>query len=263
LILILGVSPLLAPSAGSFIIAILNWRFVFVTLAAIALIVLVFVFFFLPEGHPPDETVSLMPRPIINGFREILLTRQFYVYALAGALSFAGLFVYVAGSPDIFMGEFQVGPKVYGGIFAGLSVGFIGNSQLNHLLTRYYRNEKILKVVVIIQSIIGAIFLAGVLKEWCGLAATIVFLFILLACSGLSYPNAAALALNPFKKNAGSASALLGFIQIGVGGLISAGVGALHYKGTLSTAAIMATASWIALIILIAGGRNQVIRLNS
>lgn len=96
LILILGVSPLLAPTVGSFIIAASNWRFVFVTLAAVAAIVLVIVFLFLPEGHQPDLTVSLMPKPIINGFKNILTTRQFYVYALAGTFSFAGLFVYVA-----------------------------------------------------------------------------------------------------------------------------------------------------------------------
>jgi len=260
LILILGVSPLLAPSVGSFIIAILNWRFVFITLAAIALIVLVLVFFFLPEGHQPDKTVSLMPRPIINGFKEILMTRQFYVYALAGSFSFAGLFVYVAGSPDIFMGEFHVGPKVYGGIFAGLSIGFIGSSQINHWLTLRFKNEEILKFVVIIQSIMGIIFLIGVWNGWCGLAATIGSLFILLACCGLAYPNAAALALNPFKKNAGSASALLGFLQIGVGGVISAGVGALHYKGTLSTAAIMAVSAGTALLILMTGGKQKMMQ---
>jgi DHA1 family bicyclomycin/chloramphenicol resistance-like MFS transporter len=253
LILILGVSPLLAPTVGSFIVAATNWRFVFVVLAAIAVIVLFFVFFFLPEGRQPDITVSLMPKSIINGFKNILLEPRFYVYALAGTFSFAGLFVYVAGSPAVFMGEFHVGPKAYGGIFAGLSVGFVGSSQLNHFFTRKYQNEEILKVVLITQFITSIIFLIGSLNGWWGLATTICFLFVILACAGLTYPNAAAVALNPFTKNAGSASALLGFIQIGIGGLISMGVGILPFKGTLSLALIMGISAGIAFCILMIG----------
>lgn len=257
LLLILGVSPLLAPTAGSFIIAVSNWRFVFVTLAAVTLIMLIIVFFFLPEGHEPDPAVSLMPKPIINGFKDILFTPRFYVYSLVGTFSFSGLFAYVAGSPSVFMEEFHVGPKVYSGIFAGLSIGFIGSSQLNHVLTRHYRNEDILRGVLIIQSITSTIFLIGTLNEWYGLAATIGFLFVILACAGLTYPNAAAVAITPFTKNAGSASALLGFIQIGIGGLISSGVGTLPFKGSLSMALIMAATAAVAIGILMIGKPNS------
>jgi MFS transporter, DHA1 family, multidrug resistance protein len=253
LILILGVSPLLAPTAGGFIVAAWNWRAVFITLAVIAVIILIIVCIFLPEVHAPDLTVSLMPKPIIAGFKNILLQRQFYVYALAGTFSFAGLFVYVAGSPAIFMGEFHLSPKLYGGVFAALSVGFIGSSQLNHMLTRKYRNEEIFKSVLITQLIGGIIFLIASRNNLLGVTATFCFLFVLLSCAGLTYPNAAALALTPFKKNAGSASALLGFIQIGIGGLISAGVGSLHMKVSLSVALIMAASAAIAFAILMFG----------
>ncbi|HLK30014.1 MAG TPA: multidrug effflux MFS transporter [Puia sp.] len=256
LILILGVSPMLAPTVGSFIVDVSNWRFVFITLAIIAAIILIVVFFFLPEGQEPNTAVSLMPTPIINGFRNILTTPKFYVYALAGTFSFAGLFVYVAGSPAIFMDEFHVSPKMYSGIFAGLSVGFIGSSQLNHILTRHFKNEEILKVVLITQSTVSIIFLITVLNGWYSMGSVLGFLFVLLSCSGLTYPNAAAVAMSPFAKNAGTASSLLGFIQIGIGGLISAGVGALHFKGSLVVALIMAVSASIAFGILMAGRKK-------
>jgi MFS transporter, DHA1 family, multidrug resistance protein len=257
LILILGVSPLLAPTVGSFIVDAWNWRFVFVALASVAAIILVVVFFFLPEGHQPDKNISLMPKPIIDGFKNILITPRFYVYALAGTFSFAGLFVYVAGSPAVFMNEFHVTPKIYGAIFAGLSIGFIGSSQLNHILTKRFKNEEILKVVVITQSVVGILFLLTIVSGWYSISSVICFLFVLLSCAGLSYPNAASVAMSPFAKNAGTASALLGFIQIGVGGLISAGVGALPFKGSLSTALIMAISASIALLILMLGRKKN------
>ena len=258
LMLILGVSPMLAPTAGSLIVTAFGWRYVFSFLAIIVFIILVIAFFFLPEGRAPDTSVSLKPKPIINGFKNILLKPQFYIFSLAGTFSFSGLFVYVAGSPAIFMDEFHVSPKTYGGIFALLSVGFIGSSQLNHLLTRKYKSEEIFKVTSIIQTIASILFFIGVLNNWYDITATIIFLFIILSCAGLTYPNAAAIALAPFEKNAGSASALLGFIQIGIGGVISSGVGFLHTKGSFPTSLIMAITSSIALIILLAGKKRSV-----
>ncbi|UAY53264.1 multidrug effflux MFS transporter [Ferruginibacter albus] len=257
LILILSVSPLLAPTAGTFIIDTWNWRFVFIVLAIIAALLLVVVFFFLPEGHQPDKTVSLLPKPIINGFKTILTTKQFYVYALAGTFSFAGLFVYVAGSPAVFMDEFHVSAKVYGAIFAGLSLGFIGSSQLNHILTKHFTNESILKATSIIQSITSILFLFFILNNWYNITLIIAFLFVLLACSGLTYPNAAAVAMRSFTKNAGTASSLLGFIQIGIGGIISAAVGMLHFKGSLAVSFVIAASSCIAFFILLLGERRK------
>jgi len=63
--------------------------------------------------------------------------------------------------------------------------------------------------------------------------------------------------LAPFARNAGSASAVLGFMQLGVGGLLSSGVGVLHAKGSFPTSLLIAITSAIALIILLAG-RNKV-----
>ncbi len=253
LVLILGASPLLAPTVGSFIVDWWGWHFVFIILAAITFIILLLVFFFLPEGHAPDKTISLKPAPIIKGFKEVLTEPRFYVFALAGTFSFSGLFVYVAHSPAIFMDHFHLNEKLYGGVFALLAVGFIGGSQLNHILTRHFSNRQILKSVLMVQVILAILFLMGSMNSWYGLAAVIVFLFLLLSCCGITYPNAAALCMAPFSKNAGTASALLGFIQIGVGGLISATVSLLPFDPVTAMAVVMASTTLIALGFLISG----------
>ncbi|MES2849432.1 MAG: multidrug effflux MFS transporter [Bacteroidota bacterium] len=253
LVLILGASPLLAPTVGSFIIDWWGWHFVFIMLAAITFIILLAVFFFLPEGHAPDKTISLKPSPIIKGFKEVLTNPRFYVFALAGSFSFSGLFVYVAHSPAIFMDHFHLSGKLYGAVFALLSVGFIGGSQMNHILTKKFSNQQILKTVLIVQVIIATLFLTGSVKEWYGLTVVIVFLFILLSCCGITYPNAAALCMAPFSKNAGTASSLLGFIQIGIGGLISGSVSMLPFDAITAMAFVMASTTIIALIILLSG----------
>ncbi len=250
LVLILGASPLLAPTAGSFIIAAFGWHAVFIALAVITFLIVVLVYFFLPEGHQPDKTISLKPAPILNGFKTVLTDPRFYLYAFSGSLSFSGLFVYVAHSPAIFMDHFQLSGKLYGGVFALLSVGFIGGSQLNHILTARYSNQKIFSFVLKLQAVVALVFLTGAVLNWYGLVMVLLLLFLLLSCCGITYPNAAALCMAPFSKLAGTASALLGFIQIGAGGLISAFAGTLPIDAVTAMAGTMVCTIAIALVIL-------------
>jgi DHA1 family bicyclomycin/chloramphenicol resistance-like MFS transporter len=83
-----------------------------------------------------------------------------------------------------------------------------------------------------------------------------VLLFISLSSLGLAYPNAAALALVPFERNIGSASAMLGFLQIGVSGLASASIGIFNSHTMMPVTLVLAATSWIGLGILIVGKRR-------
>lgn len=250
LVLVIGLSPLLAPTIGGFIADALGWRWVFVVLAFIAIFIILLVFFILPDGQKPDHSVSLRAKPMAMTFFSILKQPQFLTYSLSGAFAFSSLFIYVAGSPVIFMDVFDVSPKMYGGIFAALSVGFIGGSQLNILLNKKYTSEKIFRVALNILVLTSIVFVIGAWNNWYGIELTILLFFIALTCLGFTNPNATALALSPFTRNVGSASALMGFIQIGVAGLSSAGVGFFNVTSSLPVAEIMAGTSIVALFVL-------------
>jgi DHA1 family bicyclomycin/chloramphenicol resistance-like MFS transporter len=241
---------LLAPTLGGFIAAGLGWRAVFIGLALIVFLILMVTIFFLPEGYKADPTVSLNAKPMVRTFVSILKHPQFYTYSLAGAFSFSTLFIYVAGSPVIFMEIYNVGPQVYGGIFAFLSIGFIGGSQLNILINKKYSSEQIFNVALSTLLVTGLVFLIGSWNQWYGLEATISIFFVALSCLGLTNPNATALALAPFSKNVGSASALLGSLQIGVAGLASGCIGLLNSSDSVAVAATMSGTSFVAFLIL-------------
>lgn len=249
LFLIIGFSPLFAPSVGSLVVTTVGWKVIFTGLAGIAFLFALIMFFFLPEGHAPDPTISLKARPMLMTFKEILFTKKFARYALAGAFSFSTLFVYVAGSPLIFMEVHHVTAKMYGVIFALLSVGFIGGGQLNIQLMKKYSSEKIFQTALVAQVMASLVFLIGVLMNVFGLYGIIGMLFICLSSIGLINPNANALALSPFSRTVGSASALMGFIQIGISALVSFGVGLSNSVDVLPVVALMCGTSGGALII--------------
>ena len=138
-------------------------------------------------------------------------------------------------------------------IFAFLSIGLIGGSQLNIFLNRKFKSKRIFLVALTCQVAASLFFLVGVWGNFIGLYASIGMFFILLSCLGLINPNANALALAPFTNNIGSASALLGFTQIGVAAMASTGVGLLSAADTIPIVSLCAATASVALVILLVG----------
>ncbi|MDY6944516.1 MAG: multidrug effflux MFS transporter [Pseudomonadota bacterium] len=256
LMLVLSVSPLLAPSIGSLIATSASWRAIFAALAVLAIADFALVLFVIPRTYSPDPSVSLRLAPILRTFRDALAQPQFRTYTFAGSLSFAGLFVFVSGSPAVFMDGFGVGPGGFGAIFAILAGGMILGGQLNHLLLRYFDSERVFARALTIQVISGAAFLLLSLTVELGKWQTVALMVVFLHCAGITYPNAAALALKSFTRNIGSASSLLGFTQLGLGAVAASLVGVLDLQGTLPMAFVMATCSAAGLIILTAARRS-------
>jgi MFS transporter, DHA1 family, multidrug resistance protein len=262
ILLVIGASPMIAPTAGGYIVSIWSWRIVFLVLLILGVLITALTVFLLPESYPPDKQFSLRPLPIVRNFLSVLRVRRFIVYVFVEAFAFAGLFAYVSASPMVFMGYFHLDKRTYGWVFAFLSVAFIGLSQLNGLLLRRYKSEQIVRVALVGQLVVAVVFCVGNVAGWFGFGYTILFLFLFLTCMGFTYPNAAAAALAPFSKNAGTASALLGFFQLGVGTLASVAVSVFSNGTAMPMVATMAVTSVLAIAVLAAGQGSLATRLS-
>lgn len=258
LFIVLAASPMLAPTIGSYLTAAFGWQSVFLTLLAIAALLALAVGLTLPESHRPHPDFSLRLGSVAANFLSVAKDRQFFTYALGGSIAFSGLFAYLAGSPLVFMELFGLSGRVYGEIFAFLSLGFIGFSQLNGILLRSYRSEQIVNAALWAQLGVTAVFLVGALNGWLGLAGTIVLIFLFLASAGLTNPNTSALSLAPFSRNAGTASAVMGALQWGLGSLSSYGIGVFHSRSLVPMATIIALSSSLGMAVLLFGRRKLV-----
>jgi len=230
-------------------------------LAFIVAGILAAVHFTLSETRPPDTSLSLKPVPIVRNFLAVLKEPQFYTYAFTGAVASAGLYAYIAGSPYVFMELFHVSEKQFGWIFALIAMGLIGASQLNSVLLKNYESRQIIKCALLCQSITGLLLFAGTATGMLELFSTIFFIFIFLCCQGFTFPNSSALSLAPFSKNAGSASALLGGIQMSIGAFTSAIVSILHNHTALPMTGVMACCAVLSFLIVMIG--NRIIRFRA
>ncbi|MCW3466772.1 multidrug effflux MFS transporter [Chitinophaga nivalis] len=257
LMLVVGTSPMIAPTVGSYVTSVFSWHTVFLILGVMGILILLATILWLPESYHPDTTMSLKPRPIITNFLSVVSEPQFYTYAFAGAISFSGLFAYVSGSPQIFMDVYKLSDTTYGWIFAFLSIGLIGSSQVNSWLLKHFTSQQIVPIAMAGQVIVCLILIVGAWNNWLSLAGIITLLFAFLCCLGCINPNTSALSLAPFTKNAGSASALMGAIQMGLGALASAVVSLFDTHSAMPLAVTMFGSSLLALLVLLMG-RKQI-----
>ncbi len=256
LMLVIAVSPMLAPTAGGYLITALGWQSVFVFLGLMAVLMLLASMWGLPESYKPDPNYSLKPKPILSNFITVLKEPSFYTYALVSAITFSGLFAYVSSSPVVFMDIYDVSETGYGWIFALLSVFFIGFSQVNSFILRWFSSKKIVFWALLAQAIFSVLFLLAASYNLLNLYSTIVFIALFLGCLGFINPNASALSLAPFKKNAGSASALMGALQMGLGALASAAISMFASDEVWPMPTVMTTAALTALVCLLLGSRK-------
>jgi MFS transporter, DHA1 family, multidrug resistance protein len=260
LMLVVAVSPIIAPTLGGYITSVLGWRYVFAMLIIVGIIILAGIFFLLPESKKPDPNFSLRPLPIIKNFEGVIRHPQFYTYALTAAISAAGLYAYIAGSPYVFMEIFKVNEKQYGWIFAMIAIGLISCSQINSLLLKNYSSEQIIKAALTCQSIIGVTMALITFFGWNDLFITIFLIFIFLGTQGFIFPNASALSLASFGHNAGSASALMGAIQMSIGAGTAALVSLLQNHTALPMTGVMACCALTALAVLLLGRKTIIQR---
>ncbi len=154
------------------------------------------------------------------------------------------------------MDLFGLSGKVYGEIFAFLSIGFIGCSQLNGVLLRRYRSEQIVHAAMWGQVLVTATFLVGALNGWFGLAGTIALIFLFLATVGLTNPQRLRPVARALQPQCGTASALMGALQWGLGSLSSYELGVFHRRSLVPLTAVIFASSALGMLVVLWGRKG-------
>jgi MFS transporter, DHA1 family, multidrug resistance protein len=219
IMLVISVSPMLAPLAGSGLIAIGGWRLVFWVLAVATLASLTLTAVAQPETLAQDRRVPVRPRVLWQGAKRLLVDPTFMGLTLIGGLGMASFFVFIASAPFVYTSAFGLTPTGFSIAFAVNAIGFFAASQLAGPL-----GERIGMDAVVLRGSVGfAVFsvvllgaaLAGAAPLW----VVVGLLFMANACLGLVIPSTMVMALDPHGDIAGLASSLGGMLQMLAGGL--------------------------------------------
>lgn len=249
LVLIMGVAPILAPLAGGQVLAWSGWQAIFVALAAFGAICWVAAWSGLPETlRQRGEPLSL--RTVAQGYGRLLAHRRFMAYTLAGGIGSAGMFAYITGAPFVFIEVYGVDPQRFGFFFGANAAGLIVASQLNRLLLRRQRAERIVRGALTVFTLAALVLVASVYAARGGVWGVAVPLFVCISSLGFSFPNTTAAAMAPFGDRAGLASALMGTLQFGIAALAGSAVGYLN-DGTAAPMALVIAACGVCALTLL------------
>jgi DHA1 family bicyclomycin/chloramphenicol resistance-like MFS transporter len=218
--LVLSVSPILAPLVGSAFIVPFGWRAVFVAVTVVALAGIALVALQLPETRPPAERIRVSLGSVVRGFAQLLRDRRFLGLTFIGGLGMSSFFTFLASSSFVYIDHFGLTPMQYSLAFSVNAVGFIGASQFAARLGMRFGMARVVATAVSLYAAFAVILLAATLAGLDGLPVLMALLFCAFACLGLVIPSTMVLALEEHGPIAGMASALGGTLQMVAGGLM-------------------------------------------
>jgi DHA1 family bicyclomycin/chloramphenicol resistance-like MFS transporter len=224
LALVNGAAPILAPLFGGFLLNFTSWRFVFVVLFAIGVVMLLAVIFVLPETLPEKDRKQGGLTETIQTFGILLKDKVFIGVAMAQAFASMSMFAYIAGSPFVLQNIYEVTPLQFSIIFAMNGIGIIISAQLTGKLSSNIDETHLLKWGVSISFAGSLLLIATVLFSlpmWVLLPA----LFLVVSSVGIVNTTSFSLGMQRQGKMAGSASAFLGILPFAGGGIVSPLVG--------------------------------------
>jgi DHA1 family bicyclomycin/chloramphenicol resistance-like MFS transporter len=235
LMLIGGTAPVVAPIVGGALINVTSWRGIFVVLALLGAAGLLSSLAVLPETLPPEGRRTGGVRDTASVVRRVVADPTFMGYALTGGFGFGVLFFYISSSSFVFQEFYDFSPQQFSALFAGNAVGLVTFGKLNAVFVRRFGPARLLRVGIG-QIVLGSVLLSLALQLDLRLPFVIGALVLANLGIPLIVPNPTALALTPYGREAGTASAFLGVVQFAVGALATPIAGAFGETTAFSMA---------------------------
>lgn len=222
LMLVISVSPMLAPLAGSGVLALSGWRAVFAILAAAALISLAMTAVLLPETLAQERRVRVNLASLMRGVRILITDPGFMGLTFIGAFGMASFFVFLASSSFVYMDQFGLSPTGFSLAFAINAVGFFSASQVAGPLAARIGLARTIRLGTGAFAGFTVVLLAISVAGAASLPVVVGFLVLGNAGLGLVIPTTMVMALEDHGDFAGLASSLGGTLQMLTGGAMIA-----------------------------------------
>jgi DHA1 family bicyclomycin/chloramphenicol resistance-like MFS transporter len=222
LMLVFSVSPILAPLAGSVIVSFASWRVIFWAVTGTAVLGIVLMVLWLHETRPAHERADSSLASAMAGYQLLLRDRHFLGLTFIGAFGMAGFFSYLANSSFVLIEHYGLSPAQYSGFFAANAASFIGVSQFNGRLSERLGLPRVIRFGVLGALVPALLLFIAFAAGVDSLVVLAPLVFVSFGFLGLVVPTTSVLALDEHGEIAGTASALLGTLQMVTGAVVMA-----------------------------------------
>lgn len=215
-------APVVAPTVGATVVGFASWRWLFGVCAVAATIMAVWATR-LPETLDPRHRTPLRFGRVVRAARVVVSNRQAVAYGLAMTALY-GVFTSYLGSAELIFGDtFDSGdifPYLFGGVAAVMGLAMVGSARIVERVGTRRLGHITLLIYVVMAG--GMVVLALATAGRPPLAAFVVGVALMLGAHGLLIPNLNTIAMAPMASVAGTASSVIGAVQIAIGALLGA-----------------------------------------
>jgi DHA1 family bicyclomycin/chloramphenicol resistance-like MFS transporter len=239
--LVVAVSPIIAPTLGGYVTAVLGWRFVFAMLIIVDLIILAGIYFLLPESKKPDPNFSLRPGPILKNFSGVITASAILYLCINGSYLGRRVICLYRRFTSCVHGNISCKRKtIWMDIRFNSDGTYWCQPAQQCIIEKLYQrtaHQSSVNMSKYYWDLDGGDHIFRMERLYS--LPSFSFLFFCVR-KGFVFPNASALSLASFGHNAGSASALMGTIQMSIGAGTSALVSIFQNHTALPMITVMA-----------------------
>jgi len=228
IMLVFSISPILAPLAGSVVIAFGDWRLLFWVMGTVGVFGLILSVVALKETRPKHLRTESTIGSAIRGYGMLLKDWNFLGLTFIGAFGMSSFMAFIGNSSFVFIEHYGLTPTEYSLAFSVNAISFFAVSQSTGILVKRFGLQRVVRTAVtgfaLSMVLLAGIFVAGIDSMWVlsGL------MFIAFGFLGLVLPTTGVLAMEEHGEFAGTASALMGTLQMVLGAVVMGIVGAFH-----------------------------------
>jgi len=237
--LIMMIAPSIAPTVGTIIMSLGDWRWIFYMLAIMAVLVAILVMCFMPE---PTESITLKSEPSDIqkkfGLLSVFSEKRALGFMVAQAFAYSVMMIFLTNASMMYMEVFGQTPKQFSMLFFANICGLVVVNRANTFLLARFEPEVLLKGFLSLQVLGGIILVTASVIVPDALYVVVVGFVIAISANGAVISNSSACFMKRFGHNAGSASAVLGATQYTIGGTVSA-LSAFISLGSIQPVVIM------------------------
>ena len=216
-----GLTPIIAPLIGGYLVEFINWRACFIVLALISLTLVILKYFFLPETNQHPDPNAYQPKVALKNYFTLLKNPIFLGFALSGSVSFSSLLCLNGMLPFLLINQLHISPSSYGWFTIITGSGYLSGAFVGGRLAGSRSIFHVVLIGIFITLATSALgYLLGL--HYFNLYVIIIPLMLTLFGLGFILPMSSGGALAPFPTMAGSAAALLGCSQFFIASIFTA-----------------------------------------
>ena len=223
--MLMAVGPAVAPILGGVVLLVLPWPVIFLFLACYGVLMIFLLQVYLSESLPARQ--SLHPLSIARNYMQLIVDPSYLSVTLASAAVYSGLLAYLSSASFVYIEMLGVPVQYFGFIFLSTVAGYVGGSGVSARMASRYDSQQTMLLGALLCLLTTIIMWTGATLLTNNIWILMLPMTIYAVGMGLVLPHAMAIALAPFPHIAGTASALLGFIQMGLSAIGTAAVGAI------------------------------------